>query len=544
MTDQIENLKTLARSAANQKIMDLFAENPNRVQQFSHTVAGLHVATDKQRWGDTHLRALYDWAQSRNVLTWRDQLFAGTPVNITEGRAASHMALRTPDLKGSKRATAVRDNMKTLVEAAHSGVLLGKPVEAIVNIGVGGSGLGPKLVIRALNDDNSVPTTFAANVDGAELTEALADLDPATTLVVVVSKTFTTLETMMNANVVKRWLIDQLGDGAVSRHCIAASAAPERAEAWGIDPKHVFPFWDWVGGRFSLWSAAGISIPLAIGWHAFQDMLDGAAEMDAHVADADIEHNLAILLALLDAWNRLLGHTSRAVVPYASRLQYLPGYLQQLEMESNGKSTSTKDQPITDPACPVVWGDVGTTGQHAFFQMLHQGVEKIPVEFVLVANSRDGHDGHHRALLSNGLAQSAALLKGKTAADVRAELEQQKHTEDEIDHLTPHMIFSGDRPSTTIVMDHLSPKRLGALLALYEHKTALLGRLWGINPFDQFGVELGKHMAKTLTPRLEGDDSPTFDPSTEALLQHILNCRETDTHSDQSYDRKTEIQTT
>ncbi len=519
-------VQDLATRQAHSPIADMFSEDAERVTRFTRRAAGLHLATDKQRWTPEALKALYAWAEERNLLTWRDQLFSMTPVNITEGRAAGHTALRSNGVPAAKKAAETRARLKTLVDSARSGALLGQPVEAIVNIGVGGSGLGPKLVVNALKGPDSLPTTFAANVDGAELQEALKGLNPATTLVVLVSKTFTTLETMMNAEAVRSWFMSHLGEGALAKHCVAATAAPERAEAWGLSRDNIFPFWDWVGGRFSLWSAAGMAIPLSLGWAAFDELLQGAEVMDTHVRDTDLEDNMAVHLALLDAWNRLLGASSRAVVPYASRLAYLPGFLQQLEMESNGKGVTTKNVALEHPACPVVWGDVGTTGQHAFFQMLHQGLEKIPVEFILVANSRDGHDGHQKALLANGLAQGAALLRGKSKSKVREELKAKGYNDQEIEHLTPHMVFEGDRPSTTLILDRLTPKRLGALLALYEHKTALLGRLWGINPFDQFGVELGKQMARTLTPRLEGARDPAFDPSTEALLKVVTDMRQ------------------
>ncbi len=497
-------LRTHAADIKKHTLHDLFDADPSRVAHFTTAACGLYLDTSKQLWGRETLDLLQAQAETRDVAGWINACFSGEPVNTTEGRPALHTALRTDD----KAVANVQAQMRDLVQHADRKTLTGHAVETIIHIGTGGSALGPQLVIEALSDAASRPVRFLANIDGADLARTMRGLNPATTFVVIASKTFTTFETMAQAAEVRTVMQNALGDQAM-RHFIAATAAPEKAGAWGVPSANILPFWDWVGGRFSLWSSVGVTIALSLGWGAFTDMLKGAAAMDEHVRTADARANLPLHLALLEVWQRsYLGYPGRAVAPYASRLQALVPYLQQLEMESNGKGVAVDGTPLPAPAAGITWGGVGTTAQHAFFQSLHQGVEVIPVEFILVANGArgDGPPEMQRALLANGLAQAAALMTGKPDTN-------------------PHKAFAGNRPSTTVVLEALTPATLGSLLAMYEHKTTLAARLWGINPFDQWGVELGKAMAATICPRLQGLDGPSFDASTEALITHIRTLR-------------------
>jgi glucose-6-phosphate isomerase len=415
--------------------------------------------------------------------------------------------------------------MRAFADGVRSGAVAardGRPFRALVHIGIGGSDLGPRLVWEALRPlDAPLELRFAANVDGAEIAAALQGLDPRETLVVTVSKTFTTQETLANATAARAWLGAALGED-VGAHLAAVSAAPQTAVAFGVPQDRVFAFRDWVGGRFSVWSAVGLSCAVGLGWEAFQSFLDGAAAMDAHFTQAPLERNAPVLLALTQLLNRNgLGRRARAVVPYAQRLRLLPAFLQQLEMESNGKRVTPDGRPVPRPTAPVVFGDAGTNGQHAFFQLLHQGVDVIPVEFVAAARSGEGPEGAHAKLLANLLAQGEALLIGRTEADVRAELAGRAMAAETIDALAPQRTFPGDRPSSLILMEALTPAALGALLALYEHKTFVEGVLWGINSFDQWGVELGKSLAGRILAEWQGGAAGAHDASTAALLARL-----------------------
>jgi glucose-6-phosphate isomerase len=395
----------------------------------------------------------------------------------------------------------------------------GKPIRAIVHIGIGGSDLGPRLIWEALKPlAPQIELRFAANVDPAELAQALAGLDPAETLVVVVSKTFTTLETLTNAEAARAWLRGALGAAADSQ-LVAVSAAPERAQAFGVPPGQVFAFWDWVGGRYSLWSAVGLSCAITLGYEVFERLLAGAAAMDDHFRDAALERNAPVLLALAHVFNRNgLGRPLRAVVPYAQRLRLLPDFLQQLEMESNGKRVDAEGRPLPRDTAAAVFGDAGTNGQHAFFQLLHQGTDIIPVDILAVRQGSEGDPTAQKKLLANAVAQAEALLVGRPEGEVRAELEAKGMAAAEIDRLAPQRTFPGDRPSSFLLLDRLDPERLGALIALYEHKVFVEGVLWGINSFDQWGVELGKTLATRVLAELEGGAAGKHDPSTAALI--------------------------
>jgi glucose-6-phosphate isomerase len=517
-------------------ILEHFAAEPARLDRLTVEAAGLTLDLSKQSWTLAGLDAALALARACDVEAARDGLLAGAVVNRSEGRAVLHSALRAPDGAAfsadgtpvSGEVEAGRARMRALADGIRSGSIrgaTGKPFATVVHIGIGGSDLGPRLVWEALKP--LVPTIdlrFAANVDGAEIAQALAGLDPETTLVVAVSKTFTTLETLANAEAARDWLRATLGEDGARRHFAVVSAAPDKAVAFGVDADRVFAFWDWVGGRFSIWSAVGLSCAIALGHDAFQRFLDGAAAMDRHFAEAPLERNAPVLLALSHIYNRNgLGRGSRAVVPYAQRLRLLPAFLQQLEMESNGKAVRSDGTPVTHATATAVFGDAGTNGQHAFFQLLHQGVDVIPVDLVGFARSDEGPPGMHAKLTANLLAQAEALMIGRSESDVRAELSARGLPEAEIDVLAPQRTFRGNRPTNLILGERLTPEVFGALLALYEHKTFVEGVIWGINSFDQWGVELGKTLAVQLLGELQGGPRSAHDPSTTALVARLAS---------------------
>ncbi len=522
-----------AERCASLRIVDLFDAEPDRLWRLSLDAAELRLDLSKQAWDAAALDAAVQLARAADVEGARTRLFEGFAVNTSEHRAVLHPALRAPDgaaftAEGEPISTeveAVRARMQRMADDVRSGAVrgaTGQPLKAVVHIGIGGSDLGPRLVWEALRPlDAPVELRFAANVDGYEIEAALQGLDPATTLLIIVSKTFITLETLANARAARDWLARGVGEAGVRAHLAAVSAAPERAEAFGIAPDRVFAFADWVGGRFSVWSAVGLSCAIGLGWPAFEAFLSGAADMDTHFTGAPLERNAPVLMALAQVLNRNgLGRTVRAVVPYAQRLRLLPAFLQQLEMESNGKRVTRDGAPVLRPTAPAVFGDAGTNGQHAFFQLLHQGGEIIPVDFVLVRDG-EGPGGMQAMLLANGLAQAEALMVGRSQTEVHAELEGAGMDPDEIGSLAPQRTFPGNRPSTTVLVDRLTPLRLGALIALYEHKTFVEGVLWGINSFDQWGVELGKTLAARILSELQGGAPLAHDPSTAALIEAV-----------------------
>ncbi|EJL22949.1 glucose-6-phosphate isomerase, partial [Caulobacter sp. AP07] len=458
----------------------------------------------------------------------------GEPINGSEGRAVLHTALRAAkdaDVKAAGVAVmaeveAVRARMKAFADAVRSGEIrgaTGKPFKAILHIGIGGSDLGPRLLWDALRPIKpGIDLRFVANVDGAEFALTTADLDPEQTLVIVVSKTFTTQETLTNATAARAWLAAALGEAGANAHLAAISTALDKTAAFGVADERVFGFWDWVGGRYSLWSSVSLSVAVACGWEVFEGFLQGAAAMDAHFAAAPLEKNAAVLIALAQVFNRNgLDRRARSVVPYSHRLRRLASFLQQLEMESNGKSVGPDGKPVKRGTAAVVFGDEGTNVQHAYFQCMHQGTDITPLEFIALAKSDEGPAGMHEKLLSNVLAQAEALMVGRTTEDVRAELVAKGVSADEIGALAPQRTFAGNRPSTMVVLDRLTPQTFGALIALYEHKTFVEGVIWGINSFDQWGVELGKVMAGRILPELESGAVGQHDPSTTALIARL-----------------------
>lgn len=521
-----------AKRDADARIVDQFAADPDRVSRLSVEAAGLYLDLSKQSWTREGFEACLDLARSAGVEAARTRLFDGEAINSTESRAVLHPALRAAQGSNfialgeavSAEVDAVRADMAAYATAVRSGAetgATGKPFTAIVHIGIGGSDLGPRVVWDALRPlDPQIDLRFVANIDPRDMAEALTGLDPETTLVVVVSKTFTTQETLANADAAKAWLAAGLPKAGRDKHFIGVTAAPDKAAAFGC--ARTFAFRDWVGGRYSLWSAVSLSCVIALGPDAFEAMLAGAAAMDDHFVAAPLEKNAPVLLALAQIWNvDGLNRPARTVAPYAHALRRLPAFLQQLEMESNGKSVHRDGSPVTRQTCPVVFGEPGTNGQHAFFQQIHQGPQVVPAEFVIVAKTHA--DAPEYPLWSNALAQGQALMLGKTTAQAHAELLASGADAAEADRLAPHKTFPGNRPSTAIVMDRLTPETLGALLALYEHKTFVEGVINDINSFDQWGVELGKVLAKAILKDVNaGGPSVELDPSTAGLLTRLL----------------------
>ncbi|WP_298959723.1 glucose-6-phosphate isomerase [uncultured Roseibium sp.] len=530
---QFVSLSQHAEKLKNTTLRDLFANDPGRFNAFSAKTDDLLLDYSKSIIDAEALAQLVDLAKAADVEGRRTAMFSGEKINGTENRAVLHTALRNrsddpvivdgtdvmPDVR------AVLDAMADFSEAVRSAELTsstGTPFTDVVNIGIGGSDLGPVMTTLALAPYHDGPGLhYVSNVDGAHVADTLAKLDPATTLIIVASKTFTTIETMTNAQTARKWIADTLGEDAVGSHFAAVSTALDKVAAFGIDQSRVFGFWDWVGGRYSVWSAIGLPLMIAIGPDAFSDFLEGAHAMDKHFQEADLTGNLPVLMALIGIWNRdVLGYSARAVLPYDQRLSRLPAYLQQLDMESNGKSVKLDGTPVTQETGPLVWGEPGTNGQHAFYQLLHQGTTVIPCEFLIAANGHeDDLKHHHDLLVANCLAQSEALMLGRTLEEAKALLKASGKTDDEVERLAPHKVFPGNRPSITLVHDSLTPFALGRLIALYEHRVFVEGVIWDINSFDQWGVELGKELATALLPMVKGDASAdTKDASTKGLL--------------------------
>ncbi|WP_163270531.1 glucose-6-phosphate isomerase [Chelativorans alearense] len=516
-----------------------FAADPQRFSRYSTTLGDMLLDYSKCAVGDETLKLLADLAEAAGLAGRREAMFSGERINTTEDRAVLHTALRNsgaPVMLDGKDVMpdveAVLAAMSAFAEAVRAGDLAGatgKRFTDVVNIGIGGSDLGPAMATLALAPYHDGPRLhYVSNIDGAHIADTLKELDPETTLFIVASKTFTTVETMTNAGTARAWVAEKLGSGAVGAHFAAVSTALDKVAAFGIDEARVFGFWDWVGGRYSLWSAIGLPIMIAIGAENFRRFLAGAEAMDRHFREAPARENMPVLLGLVGFWHRAVcAYPARAVIPYDQRLSRLPAYLQQLDMESNGKRVTLDGEPAATPTGPLVWGEPGTNGQHAFFQLLHQGTDVIPVEFILAAN---GHEAalrhHHDLLVANCLAQSEALMKGRTLDEAAAQLRAKGMGEAEVAALAPHRVFPGNRPSLTIVYDTLDPFSLGRLIALYEHRVFVEAALFRINAFDQWGVELGKELATELLPVVEGKkEASARDASTAGLVGHIAALR-------------------
>jgi glucose-6-phosphate isomerase len=522
------------REAGQLDMRELFHNDPNRFSRFSLEAAGIFLDFSKNRINEDTFRVLVEAARQQDLAGWIDRMFRGEKINLTENRRVLHTALRNqhgPPLivDGKDILPAVRsklENIGRFVEAVHGGDwrgCTGKRVKDIVNIGIGGSDLGPRMVVDALHGYavSSIKSHFVANVDGTDLSRVLSQLDPQTSLFVIASKTFQTPETMINARSARQWFLDRAGPGAnVARHFVAVSADSAEVQAFGIDLANLFETWDWVGGRYSLWSANGLSIALSIGMAGFEDLLKGARGMDEHFRTTPFEKNMPVILALVGIWNRnFLGAQTLATLPYDHRLQLFPAYLQQLDMESNGKTIDRYGRNTSMQTAPIVWGGVGTNGQHAFYQLIHQGSDPVPVDFIVALQGDSGLEMHHRVLVANCFAQAEALMRGKTTDEALVELTASAEDGESMQDLARHKTFAGNRPSNTIVIDRLTSKSLGALIALYEHKVFVQGVMWGINSFDQWGVELGKKLVTGLLEEIKGESFPNrHDSSTNGLL--------------------------
>ncbi len=514
-------------------LRDLFAADPKRVESLSLSFGGMFYDFSKQRMTAETLALLVSLAKEALVPEWRERMFSGEKINISEGRSVLHTALRrsagpfpSKQFDVMPEVVETRRRMAEFAERLRSGKHFGHkgmPIRDVVNIGIGGSDLGPKMMNQALRamSHPALNVHYVSNLDGAQLAPLLQTLDPRTTLFIVVSKTFTTQETMFNANTARDWLRANLGDDLViENHFAAVSSKPERAVEFGVPRELVFPIWDWVGGRYSLWSAVGLALMIAIGPHAFDEMLRGAERMDEHFRSAPFEQNLPVVMALIGIWNtNFLGASTLSMLPYNESLKYFPSFLQQLEMESNGKTVTADGKPLDYETCPIVWGELGNNGQHAFFQLLHQGGRLIPCDFIASARSDYPLPGHQEALLSNCFAQSAALAFGRDEDEVRANMEKEGVSPQQIADLLPHRVFAGNQPSSTLMLGSLTPETMGALVALYEHKVFVQGAIWGINSFDQWGVELGKAVASRILPAIHDESlAKSLDASTQGLI--------------------------
>ncbi|MFN7125337.1 MAG: glucose-6-phosphate isomerase [Allorhizobium sp.] len=541
MQSIIDTLTSTVAATHAEDLRAAFAGDPQRFSRFSASLDDLLMDYSKCAVNDEVLDQLEQLITVAGVAEKRDEMFSGVPINFTEGRAVLHTALRNrsnrpvmvdgrdvmPDVNG------VLDAMGKFADGIRSGEMkgaTGKAITDVVNIGIGGSDLGPVMATLALAPFHDGPRLhFVSNIDGAHIADTLKTLSAETTLFIVASKTFTTIETMTNAQTARAFIADALGEAAVGYHFCAVSTALDKVAAFGIDPTRVFGFWDWVGGRYSIWSAIGLPLMIAIGPDKVGDVLAGGHAMDEHFRDAPFRQNLPMLLGALGVYHRnVLNYATRAILPYDQRLSRFPAYLQQLDMESNGKSVTIDGKPVQGASGPVVWGEPGTNGQHAFYQLIHQGTSVIPAEFLIAANGFEPELRHqHELLIANCLAQSEALMKGRTLAEARSQLTAKGVADEEADFLAPHRVFSGNRPSITFVYEQLTPFTLGRLIALYEHRVFVEGVIFRINSFDQWGVELGKELATGLLPVVQGKVAATgHDSSTVGLVSALAERRQ------------------
>jgi glucose-6-phosphate isomerase len=519
---------------------DLFSNDNDRFNKYHIQYEDFLVDFSKNRITDKTLNLLLSLAKEAKLEDWRDRLFSGDKINFTENRSALHIALRNrsnnPILLDGKdimpNVNKVLSQMKSFSNDVRSGKAkgyTGKKIKSVVNIGIGGSDLGPAMICEALKSYGTKDITpyFVSNIDGADIAQTLEVCDPETTLFIVASKTFTTQETMTNAYSARAWLLKHLKDQeSIKNHFVAISTNEAAVEKFGINKNNMFEFWDWVGGRYSLWSAIGLSIAIYIGMENFEQLLNGAHDIDNHFKDAPLRENIPVMLALLGVWYiNFFQLNTHAVLPYDQGLSLFPSYLQQADMESNGKFIDRNGEKIQYHSGPILWGESGTNGQHAFYQLIHQGTEVVPSDFIMPIHSHYsiGNNGneHHKILIANFIAQTQSLMMGKTDAEARAELKNQSLDEDKIKTLTPHKTFEGNRPSTSILFDKLTPKSLGRIIAIYEHKIFTQGVIWNINSFDQWGVEYGKQIAKLVLPKLiEPNETSGFDSSTNNLINY------------------------
>ena len=519
------------------QMRDLFAEDKSRFDKFSLKFEDILIDFSKNIINQETIDLLINLAEEVNLKLWIEKMFTCQKINNTEKRAVLHIALRNRShipfkLDGwdvMPQVNAVLSQMSEFVKAIHSGVwkgCTGKKITDIVNIGIGGSDLGPAMVCESLKHYafNGMNVHFVSNVDGTHITETLKKLNPETTLFIIASKTFTTQETIANANTAKNWFLKSIAkyEKDIAKHFVALSTNEMAVKEFGIDPDNMFAFWDWVGGRYSLWSAIGLSIALYIGMDKFKELLLGAHKMDLHFKNTPFNKNIPVVLALIRIWySNFFNAKSYAIIPYDQYLDKLPDYLQQLDMESNGKSVSKDSEYLNYSTGPIIWGRAGTNSQHSFFQLIHQGTQLIPADFIAPINSHNPVGNHHNILLSNFFAQTEALMKGKTEKEAEEELKKQGMSNNEMELLLPHKVFNGNKPTNTILFEKLTPETLGALISMYEHIVFVQGIVWNINSFDQWGVELGKQLAKNILPELSVDfEIDTHDCSTNGLINY------------------------
>lgn len=515
-------------------LKELFAEDPGRAERYSIQWEQFFVDFSKNRFDEETMELLLGLAKECGLEDARQKYFNGDVINETEGRAVLHTALRadagrTVEVDGENiipEVQQVKEQIKTFTNDVLKGYkkgFTGKKFTDVVNIGIGGSDLGPVMVTEALGYyKNHLRTHFVSNVDGDHVHEVLKGLDPETTLFIVVSKSFTTQETLSNARTIKKWFLQHANQKDVALHFAAVSTNLPMIREFGIAEENVFTMWDWVGGRFSLWSAVGLSIALSVGYENFERLLEGARAMDDHFRETSFDENIPVILALLSVWyNNFYGAETEAVIPYSQYLHRLPAYLQQGIMESNGKHKDRSGKPVNYQTGTIIWGEPGTNSQHAFFQLIHQGTKLIPADFIGFKNSLHGERDHHLKLMANFFAQTEALMNGKTAEEVELELQKKGNSEKEIARILPFKQFDGNKPTTTLLIDKLSPYTLGALVAMYEHKIFVQGVIWNIFSYDQWGVELGKQLASEILNDLESTSISAHDPSTTQLLQHF-----------------------
>ncbi len=528
-------------SAKEVHMRELFEQDPDRAERYWLEVGGLKLDYSKNRITDETLKGLMELAKQAGVQERKKAMFAGKKINETENRAVLHVALRNRtnapiEVDGEDvmpKVNNVLERMGKFAHAVRNGDWLGytnQVITDVVNIGIGGSDLGPLMMCSALKTFGHprMRMHFVSNVDGAQLRDTLDKVHPETTLFIIASKTFTTQETLTNANTARQWFLREGNEEDIAKHFVAVSTNKKAVAEFGIDTAHMFEFWDWVGGRYSLWSAIGLPIMLYLGEENFIEMLNGAHLMDQHFYNAPLDQNMPVLLAMIGIWYiNYFGGGSHIIAPYDQHLHRLPKFIQQLDMESNGKQVSMNGEPVEHETGPIIWGETGINGQHAFFQLLHQGTHVTPIDLIASLEKRSNLPGHHEILLSNVFAQAEAFMRGKTPDEVREELRVQGMDEARIEALVPHKTFSGNRPSNLILLNKVNPRNLGSLIALYEHKVFVQGIIWGINSFDQWGVELGKQLAKTILSELTGTVAlQPHDSSTERLvkLYRRVNC--------------------
>jgi len=536
LLDHYDRVKTL-------HIRDLFAEDAGRFKKLSLQFNGLLLDYSKNRITDETLGLLLELAEQRNLSSAIEAMFTGAKINTTENRAVLHTALRNRSNRPvivdgvdvMPKIQAVLDHIRGFSRAIREEEWLGfsgKAITDIVNIGIGGSDLGPLMVSTALKPyaKQRLQSHFVSNIDGTHIAETLKSLNPESTLFIIASKTFTTQETLTNAHTARQWFLDSGAEVEdIAKHFVAVSTNAQAVAEFGINTENMFEFWDWVGGRYSLWSAIGLSIAVSIGMEHYEDLLLGAHEMDEHFRSAPLESNMPVILGLLGVWyNNFFNAETHAILPYDQYLEYLPAYLQQGDMESNGKSVTKENQTVDYSTGPIIWGQPGTNGQHAFYQLVHQGTKLIPADFIASVESHNAIGEHHDILIANFLAQTEALAQGKTEQQVRDELKDANLTSEQLESLVPHKIFSGNRPTNSIFLQKLTPRSLGSLIALYEQKIFVQGVIWNVNSFDQWGVELGKQLANKILPELSGDGTVTsHDGSTNSLINYFKKQRST-----------------